>query len=127
MPITKLNRYRRSLTTVAALAVSSLATLPVAAQQAADVTARIKDTTANIQKHLDLLRSPSQVTRVVAFTEMMKSGNPALVSLTIEFGCALQADRTLAGIVSAPYKKGSLPAEISIVPNAVTLLAPAGS
>lgn len=204
MLITKLGRHRRSAGTFAALAALSLAALPVAAQQVADVTARITDTTAIIQKHLDLLRSPSQATRVAAFTEMVKSRNPALVdvaietamtsddrtlealalragflqvrsivakltpapqsgtqsqaviqacgdavqyqvenysyetgafevrgqdhvgvgqvnggvvSLTIEYGCSLtatlQADRTLAGIVSAPYKKGSLPANMT--------------
>ena len=204
MPITTLERHGRSLARVAALVALSFATFPVAAQQVVDVTARIKDTTGTIQKHLDLLRSPNEATRVAAFTEMVKSGNPALVdiaietamaandrtlqalalragflqvrsivakltpapqsgtqsqaviqacgdavqyqienysyetgtfevrgqdhtglgqvngsvvSLTIEYGCSLtgtlQADRTLAGIVSAPYKKGALPARIT--------------
>jgi hypothetical protein len=40
--------------------------------------------------------------------------NGTTVSLTIEYGCSmtgtLQSDRTFAGLVSAPYKKGSLPA-----------------
>ena len=204
MTLTKRNHHRWHLVTVAVLAALSLATLPVSAQQVADVTVRITDTTATIQKHLDLLRSPSKATRVAAFTEMVKSRNPALVdvaietamtsddptlqalalragflqvrsivakltpapqsgtqsqaviqacgdavqyqvenyayetgafevrgqdhvgvgqvnggvvSLTIEYGCSLtatlQSDRTLAGIVSAPYKKGSLPAKMT--------------
>lgn len=40
--------------------------------------------------------------------------NGTTVSLTIEYGCSmtgtLQSDRTFSGLVSAPYKKGSLPA-----------------
>lgn len=40
--------------------------------------------------------------------------NGTTVSLTIEYGCSmtgtLQSDRTFVGLVSAPYKKGSLPA-----------------
>ena len=40
--------------------------------------------------------------------------NGTTVSLTIDYGCSwtgvLQPDRTLVGLVSAPYKKGSLPA-----------------
>jgi hypothetical protein len=39
--------------------------------------------------------------------------NGTTVSITIDYGCsltaALQPDGTLAGLVSAPYKKGSLP------------------
>lgn len=204
MSIARLKRHRSAIARGAALAALSIAIPPVAAQQVADVTHRIRDTTVIIQKHIDLLRSPERATRVAAFTEMVKSGNPALVdvaidtalssddqtmqalalragflqvrallakltpapqsgtqsqaviqacgdavqyqvenysyetgafevrgqdhvgvgqvngrvvSLTIEYGCSLtgtlQADSTLTGIVSAPYKKGSLPAKIN--------------
>lgn len=43
--------------------------------------------------------------------------NGGTVSLTIQYGCsltgALQTDGSLAGLVSAPYKKGSLAAKIN--------------
>ncbi len=184
------------------VAACLVAAAPAAAQKIVDVPSRIRETTVSIQHYLDLLRSPSEATRIAAFTEMAKSRTPALVdlaietglssddrtlqalalragfqqvrsivakltsqsgsaaqaviqacgdavqyqvenyshetgtfevrgqdhtgvgqvngttvSLTIEYGCSLtgtlQSDRTLSGIISAPYKKGSLPARIT--------------
>lgn len=172
------------------------------AQSLPDVQGKVRAAGEMVQKHLDLLRSPKEATRVAALTEMLASGNTALsdlaietalasedralqaialragfrqvrslvaklsdaadpagravvqacgdavqyviesydartgafevrgqdhsgvgqvsgtsVSLTIEYGCSLaaklRADGTLIGIVSAPYKKGSLPAEVT--------------
>jgi hypothetical protein len=191
------------LTSAAALlAVCAFTSAPATATQATDLKAKISATSSDIGRYLDLLNSANAATRIAAFTEMAKSGNPALVdvaietalgsddrtlqalalragflqvrsivallkspsgtessavteacgdavqyqvenfsyntghfevrgqhqtgvgqvnggtvSLTIEYGCSLtgslSADGSLSGIVSAPYKKGALPARIT--------------
>lgn len=186
-----------ALTAAGVLAVA----MPAAAEQS-DATARIREASAVMQRHIDLLKSPDQATRLAAFSEMATgksaalrelaietaraSADPAMqalamraalqqvrslvgkvqtsgtatgqavvqacgdavqyaiegysydagtfqvrgqdnagvgnvngktLSLTIEYGCSLaatlQPDGSLTGIVSAPYKKGSLPVVVT--------------
>lgn len=199
---------RRSVMTAAALALASVtgvAAVPARAQQVADLTARIAETSATMRRNLELIGSPDPVTRLAAMHEIARSNNPALVeaavtgllrsedevlrafalrvafrqvrslvarleapvpatpeaqavvqacgnavqyvienysyenagfeargqdhagvgnvsgntvSITIDYGCSfsgrLDGDGTLVGLVSAPYKKGALPARMML-------------
>lgn len=189
----------------AALLAAGLGTVPVRAEQVADLSARVQETSAAMRRTLEHLGSRDPVTRLAAMHEIARSNNPALidatvstmirsddellrafalriafrqvralvarldppvpanvesqavvqacgnavqytiekysyekggfevrgqdhvgvgnvsgntVSLTIEYGCSfsgtLDKDGSLVGLVSAPYKKGALPARMML-------------
>ena len=75
------------------------------AQPATDLSTRIAARSATVQRHLDLLASPSQATRSAAFTEMTSSGDPALNDIAVEAALASPDPAMQALGVRAGFKQ----------------------
>lgn len=113
--------FSRSVLTASALAVLAAIVAspgPASAQQLTDLTPKIRETSAGIERHLRLLKSPEQATRIAAFTEMIRSGTPALIDLAIETALASddQAMRAL-GLRAGFLQVRSLVAKLTPSPQ----------